>query len=75
MRQDLIPSPVEAVAVVALPYRLPRTEMRWQMPPRNPGPIPVDDSLRRQPKVIERPTVLTRGIRHQRRNELPLGIR
>jgi len=73
--KDPVPGPVATVTAVAFPHRLPRPEMLRQIPPRDPSPIPVNDSLGHETVILERSTQLSPRLRHQRSNTLPLGIR
>ena len=73
--QRPVPGAVPGVVTVAPPHRLPRTEhLPRQVTPRNPGPIPVDDSLHRLAVVAERVAPPARVRRQQRLDPLPLLI-
>lgn len=39
--QDPVPGPIDGVAAVSLPYRLPGAEVFGQVTPGNPGAVPV----------------------------------
>ena len=45
-RQQPVPRAVGREPMVALPHRLPRPELRWQIAPRHPGAVPVGPSPR-----------------------------
>lgn len=74
-RQDLVPGPVACEAAVPLPHRLPRTELRRQVPPRNAGPVAVDDPLDHQPVIREPTTPPPVRRRHEVLDQVPLGVR
>lgn len=54
MGQDLVAGAVAGEPAVAFPHRLPGTELRGNVPPRDPGPVPVDDSLDHLPVIAKR---------------------
>ena len=53
-----VPGPVPAQATVTFPDCLPRSELRRQVPSRNPAPVPVDDALNNLAMIAERPAPL-----------------
>lgn len=54
LHQHAIPGAIDGVSTVPLPHCLPRTEPLWEIPPRDPGPIPVDNALDHPAIVFER---------------------
>ncbi len=54
--QHPIPGAVQSKPVVPLPHRLPRPELRRQIPPSNSGAVPVDRTLHQQPVIPKRPS-------------------
>jgi hypothetical protein len=58
---------------VSLPRRLPRAELHWQVPPRDPGSVPVDDPLHHLPVITKPPTRLADVRGKQRSDLLPLS--
>jgi hypothetical protein len=53
-----------------LPYRLPWTETLREVPPGDPGPIPIDDPLHHLTIITPRPGTTDR-LRHQRLDPSP----
>lgn len=71
---DPIPAgPVRAEPFVALPHRLPGTELRRQIASGDPGAEPVDDPFEDLPVISERP-MTTMPDRHQGLDLSPVGI-
>jgi len=56
------------------PHGLPGAELPWQVAPRDPAPVPVDDALHDRPRVRERATLTARPGREERRDQCPLII-
>lgn len=73
MGVDPVPSPVSAEPLVTLPHRLPRTELSWQVTPRDPGAEPVDDPLQDLTVIPEGP-MTPMPDRHQRLDLSPMSI-
>ena len=72
--QDPVPGAVPSQAPVPLPHRLPRTELRRQVTPGDPGAVPVDDPLDHLPVITKRLALLAIRRRHQRRDQFPLRV-
>lgn len=73
MGMDPVPGPVLTEPLVTLPDRLPRTELSWQVTPRNPGTEPVDDPFKDLTVITER-AMTPMPDRHQRLDLSPLDI-
>ena len=70
-REDRVPGAVRGEPVVALPHGLPRPEHLGQVPPRDPGPVPLDRPLDQRPMLTHRPTHRPLHRRKQRLNPSP----
>jgi hypothetical protein len=71
---DPVPRAVPGEAAVSLPRRLPRSEVRRQVTPGNPRPEPIHDRLDQRAVITKTVTPLAIRGRHQRLDQLPLGI-
>jgi hypothetical protein len=74
-RVDPVPRAVTGEPTMSLPHRLPRPEVLRQVPPGDPGPEPVHDALHDRAVITKLIAALAIRARHQRLDELPLGIR
>lgn len=54
--EDAIPGPVRSPGPVALPHRLPGTEIVGHVAPGDPAPVAVDDPLDDLPVIPPRPS-------------------
>lgn len=57
------------------PHRLPRPEDLAQIPPRDPGPVPVGDRLDNRPGIGKLTTRPARRTREHLLDQRPLSIR
>lgn len=75
LRGRPIPRPIERHPAMPGPHRLPGTEYLWQITPRDPCPVTVDDALDHRAGVGEPPPRPARGTRQHLLDQRPLSIR
>src|SRR6188472_2349518 len=71
---DPVPGPISTEPAVPFPHRLPWSELTGQVPPGQTRPEPVDDPLHHLPVITKLIALLAIRGRHQRLDQLPLGI-